>query len=87
MSDDDLTQHQKNLKSIQNSLLEMCEDHQQAQEYFIKSQDQARSAQHRVNQSWTKILELIPWIEEMMDDVTPMPLQVDEVDEVNTIEL
>ena len=59
MSDSSLTQHQKNLKSLQQSLIKICDDYKKAQECFIESQEQARSARYHINQSWIKVIELL----------------------------
>lgn len=51
MSDDSLTQHQQDLKSLRSHLLEICEDRLTAQKYFLESQDQARAMWHHINKS------------------------------------
>ena len=62
MSESNLTQHQKNLKSLQESLLKICDKHRKTQECFIELQIQARSAWCHVNKSSTDIMELLLWM-------------------------
>ena len=71
MSENNLTQHQINLKSLQESLLKICDEHRKTQECFIELQTQARSAWYHVNKSSTDIMELLLWIDEMIDDAMP----------------
>ena len=68
MSDDNLTQHQQNLKSLRGHLLEICEDHLAAKKYFLESQDQARTMWYRINKSSHDVSDLLVWLDEMIDD-------------------